>query len=193
MHWARLFLVGCPLVLAAQNTPLRPDTNSQRQPQNPRPFLKTFSLESFGFTSAVTGQGFENSTLLSGPGAAAAAGLQCPYCIVRPAIDRTRYTHPAFAGRSVWRPMQGRAEFAAAQGAVNAYRPDNSIIMPDRRTSFNDDWLLQHWVSAAYALDSGKHFWLGALRRNTVRTNAPDGPMKSWKSMEGTLNMLWGR
>ncbi len=153
-------------------------------------FVKDLTIESFGYSSAPTGLGFENPGQLSGAGALSTLGLECARCIFRPAMERARYTLPPFAGRAIWSPIGGRLEVVAGQGGVNAWKPDNTLIEPNRRdTSYNDAWQLQNWLSSNFAVDGKRRVWLGGEARRVE--NFGSG-LKHWDTYSGTATFLFG-
>ncbi len=64
-------------------------------------FVKNLTIESFGFSSAPTGRGFEFPSRLTG-GPFPSSGFECPRCVIRPVTDRARYTLPPFGAEATW-------------------------------------------------------------------------------------------
>jgi hypothetical protein len=113
-------------------------------------FLKHLTVESFGYGASPTGQGFEFPLRLT-DGAFASHGLECPFCLTRPTSDRIRYTLPPFGAQATLSTLHDRAELFTGFGGVNAWKPDNTLILPGRRdTSFNDALLVQEWRAAGW-------------------------------------------
>lgn len=153
-------------------------------------FVKDLRTDSFGYGSAPTGTGFEKAGQLSGAGSLTTIGLECARCIFRPTMDRTRYTMAPFAGRVVWRPMDGRLELAAGEGGVNAWKPDNTTIEPGRRdTAYNDAWQLQNWLTGSFSVDGKRRIWLGGAARTVENFGAG---LKHWGTFGGSATFLLG-
>ncbi len=56
-------------------------------------------------------------------------------------MDRSRFTLPPFGGQATLPLWQDWAELFTGIGGVNAWKPDNTLVEPNRRgTSFNDAW-----------------------------------------------------
>jgi hypothetical protein len=149
-------------------------------------FLKELTIESFGYGPSPFAEGFEspltftNSTLLS-------TGLECPRCIPRPAMERTRFTLPPFGAQATLPLGNGRTELFANFGGINAWKPDNSGIEPNRRgTSFNDAWLLQGHIGSAVALDPSRHVWVGPVAG--YLRNFGEGK-QHWNTVGGFVNL----
>lgn len=150
-------------------------------------FVKDLTIESFGYDGSPTGQGFEFPMRLT-DGAFASHGLECPFCLARPTSDRIRYTLPPFGAQATLSALHGRAELVSGFGGVNAWRPDNTLILPNRRdTSFNDAWLLQGSAGSRIAVDRDRRFWLGAAGR--YLSNFGEGK-KHWNSFAGSATFL---
>jgi hypothetical protein len=152
-------------------------------------FLKNLTVESFGFDSSPTAQGFEsplrftNAPLMS-------AGLECPRCIMRPAMERSRFTLPPFGAQATLSLWNDRTELFTGFGGVNAWKPDNTLIEPNRRgTSFNDAWLVEGQAGARVAVDHGRHLWLGPVGRYV--SNFGEGK-KHWNTFGGTATFRFG-
>ena len=152
-------------------------------------FLKNLTIESFGYYPAPTGEGFEFPFRLSdGPGTA--YGLECPLCTVRPAaMERTRYSLPAFGSEATLGTFGDRGELYLGYGGINAWRSDNTLILERRSSSFNDAWLVQTSAGARLALDKEKHFWLGTAGR--YLQNFGDGK-KHWNTFGGSATFQFG-
>lgn len=173
-----------------------PAVQATEQMQHPAPavtprsgFLKQLTIESFGYGLSPVPEGFEspltftNSTLLS-------SGLECPRCIPRPAMERTRFTLPPFGAETTLPVANGRTELLAGLGGVNAWKPDNTGIEPNRRdSSFNDAWLFQGNIGSAFALDANKHIWIGPVARYVK--NFGRGK-QHWNSLTGFASFRFG-
>lgn len=193
MRVSSFLLLLYPAIAAAQAPDLIPDYESVKRhgweaPKDAlRPdFLKNFTLQSFGFTSKSAGPGFENPIQLSGAGALTGLGVECARCILRPEMERSRYASSPFGARVAWSPRNGRFEIAGGEGGVNAWQPDNTLITHERSTSFNNQWQLQHWVSAAVAVDPEKRVWLGGIMRSVVTSQGHA------KTIAGTATFSFG-
>jgi hypothetical protein len=117
-------------------------------------------------------------------GAFESHGLECPFCLSRPTSDRTRYTLPPFGAQATLSTFHGRAELFTGFGGINAWRPDNTLILPNRRgTSFNDAWLVQGVGAGRVAVDRNRRFWLGPAVR--YLENFGEGK-KHWNSFGGS-------
>jgi hypothetical protein len=146
-------------------------------------FVKNLTIESFGFGPLPTGQGFEFPVRLT-EGAFPSNGLECPRCLTRPTSDRTRFTLPPFGAQATLSLWHDRAQLFTGFGGINAWKPDNTLIEPNRRgTSFNDAWLLQSWAGGRVAVDRSKHLWFGAAGR--YLSNFGEGK-KHWNSFGGS-------
>jgi hypothetical protein len=152
-------------------------------------FLKDLTIESFGYSSAEVGEGFEFPFRLSdGPGTA--YGLECPLCTIRPAgMERRRHSLPAFGFRAILSVFGGRAEFYLGYGGINAWRSDNTLILERRSSSFNDAWLVQTSGGARLAIDKQRHLWLGTAGR--YLQNFGDG-RKHWNTFGGSATFQFG-
>jgi hypothetical protein len=152
-------------------------------------FLKNLTVESFGYDLSPTGQGFE-SPLRFTNAPLQSDGLECPRCIARPAMERTRFTLPPFGAQATLSLWHDRTELFTGFGGVNAWKPDNTLIEPGRRgTSFNDAWLLQGQGGARVAVDHSRHLWLGPVSRYV--TNFGEGK-KHWNTYGGTAIFHFG-
>jgi hypothetical protein len=152
-------------------------------------FLKNLTVESFGFDLSPTGQGYE-SPLRFTNSPSTANWLECPRCIARPAMERSRFTLPPFGAQATLPLWHERAELFTGFGGVNGWKPDNTLIEPGRRgTSFNDAWLLQGEVGARVAVDHGRHLWLGPVGRYV--SNFGEGK-KHWNTFGGTATFRLG-
>jgi hypothetical protein len=146
-------------------------------------FVKHLTVESFGYGFSPTGQGFEFPMRLT-DGAFASHGLECPFCLTRPTSDRTRFTLPPFGAQATLSTLHDRAEIFTGFGGVNAWKPDNTLIQPNRRgTSFNDAWLVQGVAGGRVAVDRNRRFWLGPAVR--YLENFGEGK-KHWNSFGGS-------
>jgi hypothetical protein len=146
-------------------------------------FVKHLAIESYGYGLSTTGQGFEFPMRLT-EGAFESHGLECPFCLSRPTSDRTRYTLPPFGAQATLSTFHGRAELFTGFGGINAWRPDNTLILPNRRgTSFNDAWLVQGVGGGRVAVDRNRRFWLGPAVR--YLENFGEGK-KHWNSFGGS-------
>lgn len=146
-------------------------------------FVKNLTIESFGFSAQATGQGFEFPLRLT-DGAFASYGLECPFCITRPTSDRTRFTLPPFGAQATLSLWHDRAELFTGFGGINAWRPDNTLIQPNRRgSSFNDAWLAQSGAGARVAVDRNRRIWFGAAGR--YLSNFGEGK-KHWNTFGGS-------
>jgi hypothetical protein len=159
-----------------------------------RESLKNLSIESFGFSAAQTGPRYEFPGAMSA-GPFTSHGLECPRCIIRPSMERMRYTLPAFGTFATVKLMSGRAELFTGMGGVNAWKPENSIIYVDsqgfrRNSSFNDAWLVQGLAGARVAVDKDRQFWLGGAARYMQNYGA--GP-KHWNSLGGSATFRFGK
>jgi hypothetical protein len=154
-------------------------------------FLKDLTIESFGYDRSPTGQGFElplrftNTPSLS-------YGLECPRCIVRPAMERSRFSLPPFGFEATLPLEHDRIEVFTGVGGVNAWKPDNTIIklgLEGRARSFNDIWLLQGNAGARVAVDRNRHLWLGPVGRYV--SNFGPGK-KHWNTFGGSATFRFG-
>ncbi|MGI8960026.1 MAG: hypothetical protein ACR2IV_09755 [Bryobacteraceae bacterium] len=99
-------------------------------------------------------------------GAFASHGLECAFCISRPTSDRTRYTLPPFGAQATLSLWHDRGQLFTGFGGVNAWKPDNTLIQPNRRgTSFNDAWLAQGAAGGRVAVDRNRYLWPGPAGR----------------------------
>ncbi|MGI9075414.1 MAG: hypothetical protein ACR2JB_29755 [Bryobacteraceae bacterium] len=146
-------------------------------------FVKHLTLESFGYGVSPPGQGFEFPLRLT-DGAFASHGLECPFCLTRPTSDRARYTLPPFGAQATLSTLHDRAELFTEFGGANAWKPDNTLIQPNRRgPSFNDAWLVQGVGAGRLAVDRNRRLWLGAAGR--YLENFGEGK-KHWNSFGGS-------
>ena len=152
-------------------------------------FLKDLRVESFGFDLSPTGEGFENPVGFANvPGMS--GDLECPRCISRPAMERSRFTLPPFGGQATLSLWQNRVQLFTGMGGVNAWKPDNTLIEPNRRgSSYNDAWLLQGQAGARVALDRNRHLWLGPMSRYV--SNFGEGK-KHWNTFGGSATFHFG-
>jgi hypothetical protein len=160
-----------------------------------RGFLKKWTIESFGFSSAPIKQDFDRPVRLT-EGPFTSHGLECPFCVIRPTMERARYTLPEFgvtATRSFW---NGRGEVFGQVGGVNAWKPDNVRSFVTGRnggfsSSSNDAWLLQGGLGARVAVDQGRRLWLGGAARYLMNYG-PDS-RKHWNSYGVNATFVFGR
>jgi hypothetical protein len=158
-------------------------------------FLKNLTVESFGFDLSPTGQGYESPLRFtnSPPGS---DWLECPRCIARPAMERSRFTLPPFGAQATLPVWHERAELFTGFGGVNGWKPDNTLIEAgrgaspfSRARSFNDAWLLQGDAGARVAVDHGRRLWLGPVGRYV--SNFGEGK-KHWNTFGGTATFRLG-
>ncbi len=153
-------------------------------------FLKNFTVESFGFGLAPTRQGFEFPTRLT-EGPFTSQGIECPKCIIRSNMERTRYTLPPFGAQAVLSFGQDRTELFTGFGGINVWKPDGSPIEPGHRArSFNDAWLLQNQIGGRIAVDRGRHIWLGPV--GSYLSNFAEGK-SHWRVLGGNATFRFGR
>ena len=115
---------------------------------------------------------------------------------MRPTLNRTRYSLPAFGREATLKSRSGRAEIFAGFGGINSWRADNTGLETGplsfrRDSSFNDAWLVQSWVGTRIAVLRGKHVWFGATYRH-VENFGTDGPRR-WNSIGGNVTFVFGR
>jgi hypothetical protein len=170
--------------------PSAPSIASVPEKNTGRGFLKNFTIDSFGYGSAPVQSGFGSpGELTNGP--FTTHGLECARCMVRPNMDRTRSTIPAFGTQATLAYWNGRAELFSGFGGINAWKPDNTVIEPWRRgTSYNDAWLAQGFAGARVAVDRERHLWLGPTLRHLQ--NFGEGK-KHWNSVGGSATFTFGR
>jgi hypothetical protein len=167
-------------------------------------FLKYLTVESFGLSGSPLEYvaGFPER-LTDGP--FTSHGLECPRCIIRPTMERTKYVLPPFGSQITWTFANGRAEIFGGFGGINAWKPENTTIDPARlpapgkklrpgsasfSKSFNDAWLVQETVGTKVAVDPGRRVWLGVTGR--FITNF--GPGKGrWAGFGPTAAFRFGR
>ncbi len=153
-------------------------------------FLKNLTIESFGYSSAPTGPGFESPTTLT-PGPFTSHGLDCPRCTVRPVMERNRYTPPPFGAQATLKLWSGRAELFTRYSGVNAWKPDNTLIEPNRRgSSFNDSWMTEATLGGRVAVDRDQHLWLGTA--GSYLEHFGEGK-KHWNSYGASATFQFGR
>ncbi len=106
------------------------------------------------------------------------------------AMERTRYTLPAFGSEATLRIFGDRAEFYLGYGGVNAWKADNTLIQGNRRgSSFDGAWLIQTTAGAMVALDRDKHLWLGTAGRYV--SSYGEG-RKHWNTFGGSATFQFG-
>ncbi len=125
-------------------------------------FIKDLTVESFGYDLSPTGQGFEGSALSAGQ--FSAHGLECPYCVLRPLMNRSRFTLAPFGAWATLQPGE-RIQLFTGFGGVQAWVPDDAPIMGRRGTTYNDAWLAQSALGGSVALDPKHRLWLGGTGR----------------------------
>lgn len=155
-------------------------------------FLKKLTIESFGMGRSALGPGFDFPMRLT-DGPITSHGLECPRCIVRPTMDRAKYTLPEFGARATLPLWRGRAQLFSGFGGVNAWKPDNTGIelgQRGRALSLNDAWLLQGEFGGRIAVDPGQHFWLGGVGRYLQNFGVGK---KHWNSVSGSATFTFGR
>lgn len=197
-----LLLTASAGLLRAQSAlpkvPLVPDWRTVQRPEwkaprlrPPGDFVKHFNLQTFGIGRGPVLAGYDNPARLSGlADGHGPNGLECPQCIVRPVMDRTRYTLPAFGGQLSWAPRSGRFQMDAGAGGVNAWKPDYALADHTRTTSFNNQWLTQVYLRARFALDAKRRFWLGGDVRKLRYFGAQQG---YWTSVGSNVTYYFGR
>lgn len=157
-------------------------------------FVRKLTVESFGYSLAPTGPGYESAIRLSA-GPFTDHGLECPRCIIRPSMERRRYTLPPFGSIATLKLADGRVNLFTGVGGINAWKPDNAIIDVDgngfrRNSSFNDAWLVQGSAGANVAVDKGRRLWLGAAGRYLQNYGAG---RRHWNTLGGSATILLGR
>jgi hypothetical protein len=152
------------------------------------------TIESFGYSSKPIPSEFEFPVRLT-EGAFTAHGLQCPFCVIRPTMERARYSLPEFGATGTLSFWNGRAALFAQIGGVNAWKPDGVRIQAARHggfsTSSNDAWLVQGAAGVRVAVDPGRHVWLGGESRY-LRNFGPDNRVH-WNSYSGGATFVFGR
>ena len=132
-------------------------------------------------------QGFERFGVSTGPNTA--HGLECPYCVQLPLMNRARFTLQPFGSQVTWHLWDKRAEVFAGFGGVEAWLPDNAPILNRRASSYNDAWLVQGQGGTDVAIDRARHFWLGATGR--YLENFGEG-RKHWNTFSGNATFRFG-
>jgi hypothetical protein len=173
---------------------------------NPRPaFLRSLTIESFGYSLKTPGSRSEYPWLLT-PGPFTSHGLACPFCIMRSAMSRNKPTLPPFGAKATLASPGGRAQLFAEFGGIDYWKPDNTLLeagLAGKRTSYHDEWLTQEILGGKFALDSGRHIWLGAAGNVLQKFDGlgqrhyanPDfGPSQPshWNLWHGSLGFRFG-
>jgi hypothetical protein len=158
-------------------------------------FLKNLTIDSFGYSSKEIAEGFEFAPNLSS-GPSTAHGLECPRCVVRPPLERSRVTLLPFGAQATLKTVTDQFEVFVGFGGVNGWRVDNTGIEPGilsfrRDSSFNDAWLQQSWVGARFAADHGRHLWF-STRDDKVKNFGSYG-LKRWNVVSGGATFEWGQ
>jgi len=137
-----------------------------------RDFTKSFQLESFGYDLSPNTAGFERAPFNGGN--FTAGGLECPFCIMRPLMTRSRFTLQPFGAQATKRAFDGRLETFLGVGGLEAWGPDG---LPTKNrhysNSYNDTWLMQGQIGSRVSVDPGKHLWLGPTIRYLNMFGAP--------------------
>lgn len=120
--------------------------------------------------------------------------LECPRCLIRSPINRTRYSLPAFGAQGTLHLWHDRTQIVGGFGGINGWRADNTgletgALSYRRDSSFNDAWLLQFYAGTRVALDRGKHVWIGA-HVDHVDNLGNDGP-RSWNTLIFSLSFVF--
>ncbi|HTF63562.1 MAG TPA: hypothetical protein VK638_12730 [Edaphobacter sp.] len=153
-------------------------------------FLKHLTLESFGYTSSATAQGYEFSSTTTSA-LYNLHGLECPLCVPGPQ-NRVRQLLPPFGAKASLSLWQDRLILFAGFSGINAVTWGNSprispIAM--RATPDNDAWLVQRQIGASVAVDPEKHLSLGISQRYLNDF----GPSKTgWTTTTGNLSFSPG-
>jgi hypothetical protein len=162
-------------------------------------FLKSWSITSFGYSLAPTGLGFEFRSPFTG-NPVGVPGLECPTCIARPQTEHSRFALPPFGAQAVRQFSNDHIELFGGFGGINAWSANGATIQvngnplaPLRSASpFNDEWLLELSGGGRFAVDHGRHLWLGADWRS-VWNMGPTAPRQSqWKSVSGSATLQLG-
>jgi len=169
------------------------DSSTSHKPA-PRGFLKSFTVESFGFSSA-SNDGELVDRQVPANDLSSRHGLECPRCIALSSLARTRYTLPAFGAAATLRLRANRTEVFAGFGGINALHGDNTTIDVAggsfRNSSFNDSWLLQSWIGVRSTIDRNSRLWIDATERH-VDNFGPIGP-KHWNTISTGATLSFGR
>jgi len=175
--------------------PLVPDLIQRVPPAHSHSgFLKNLTLRSFGYSLAPLAPGYEfESRPFTGP--FDATSLECPRCIIRSPVNRTRYSLPAFGSEATLKLWSGHAEMFTGFGGVNGWRADNTGLETGalsfrRDSSFNDAWLVESSAGVRVAVDRGKHVWLGAAYGH-VENYRSDGPRR-WRTLSANVTFVFG-
>src|SRR5581483_6248713 len=156
-------------------------------------FLKSWTVTSFGYSLGPTGVGFEfRSPFLSNP--FSMPGLECPICIVRPQIERVRFTLPPFGAQAVRQLANDSIELFGGFGGINAWSANGTTIQMNRSpfgalrsaSSFNDEWLLELSAGGRATVDPGRHLWLGTSWRSVWNLGPAAPGQSSWKTVSGS-------
>lgn len=156
-------------------------------------FLKKLTFESFGHSFAPVEPGFEfRQNLLTGP--LDSSLLECPRCIIRSPVNRTRYSLPAFGAQATLALWRGRSQFLGGFGGIDGWRADNTgletgALSYRRDSSFNDAWLLQSYAGVRMAVDRNKHVWFGANIHH-VDNFGNNGP-RSWNTISFNVSFVF--
>ncbi len=158
---------------------------------SPQPgWLKNFTIQSFGYSSATT-QEFAFS-----PGYFSALfnlqGLECPRCILGP-VTRPRFTLPPFGALATLKLHNDRVELFTGFGGIEAWKPDGTFEPRGRSlwtNSYGDAWLMQAQGGVRVALDRQQHFSVGATGRHLY--NYGSGPQQ-WSTFSGDVMFKLGR
>src|ERR1700683_1649750 len=109
------------------------------------PFLKNFTIESFGFNLAPQAPGFQFS-----PGYTSTFynlhGLECPACVSGPQDRAGRFTLPPFGAKATLKLDDGRSQLFSGFAAPEAWKPDGTFEPRGHSlfsSSYGDAWLAQ--------------------------------------------------
>jgi hypothetical protein len=155
------------------------------------PFLKNFTIESFGFTLAPQAPGFQFS-----PGYTSTFfnlhGLECPYCVPGPQDRGGRFTLPPFGAKATLKLQDGRVQLFSGFAALEAWKPDGTFEPRGHSlfsTSYGDAWLAQTEAGGRISLDPHQHLWIGATGRHL--SNFGPG-QKEWNTFSGAATFEFG-
>jgi hypothetical protein len=153
-------------------------------------FLKHLTVESFGYTSSATAQGYEFS-----PTTTSALynlrGLECPLCVPGPQ-NRVRQLLPPFGAKASLSLWHDRLILFAGFSGINAVTWGNSPrISPIsmRATPDNDAWVVQRQIGASVAVDPEKHLSFG-ISQGYLNDYGPS--KNSWTKTTGNVSFSPG-
>ncbi len=183
---------------APKLTGLTPGGGHILQPLWPQPpqkrrtsrWVRHFGIDSFGYSPKAGALDFTSS-----PGYTSALfnlqNLECPGCLFGP-LPEAPLALPPFGADVAWKLGHDRVELFSGFGGVEAFGPNGWINPVTRRFwtgSSTNGWLTETKFGGRFAVDSGRHLWLGGSG-HVIHNYGPG--LSNWKGFGGDATFRFG-